>query len=227
MKKRKNGHKKDLNYLMQTSTIWGMHITWHGLTAVRLQTKNAEIVIDPFSASVGIKMPSGKVDVLASTDMSDPRCNAFDQLRNGAFRIEGPGEFEIKGTFIYGLPKTPEQGKGSLLFIQSEDLSVAHLGWCGTDLTAEQLEYVEGVDVLLFSVGALPESRWSKIVSQVEPRVIIPIAFHVPGIKEKFPGAAQFLKALGAKDIKAEPKIILKVKDLPQEETKIMLLEQV
>lgn len=204
-----------------------MHITWHGLTAIRLQTKDAQILIDPYQASTGLKMPGGKVDVLASTDMQDERCNNLEKFYDGAFKVEGPGEYEIKGTFIYGLPKTANQGKGSIFFIESEDLTVAHLGWCGAELAAEQLEYIEGVDVLLMSVGAMPESLWSKVVSQVEPRVIIPIAFNQSGVKEKLPSSAAFLKAMGAKDVKAEPKIILKVKDLPQEETKIILLEPV
>lgn len=204
-----------------------MHITWHGLTAIRLQTKDAQILIDPYQASSGLKMPGGKVEVLASTDMSDERCNNLEKFYEGAFKLEGPGEYEIKGTFIYGLQKTSNQGKGSIFFIESEDLTVAHLGWCGAELTAEQLEYIEGVDVLLMPVGAMAESLWSKVVSQVEPRVIIPLAFHQAGLKEKLPTSAAFLKAMGAKDVKAEPKVILKVKDLPQEETKIILLEAV
>lgn len=204
-----------------------MHITWHGLTAVRLQTKEAQILIDPYQASTGLKMPGGKVDVLASTDVADERCNNLEKFYDGAFKIEGAGEFEIKGTFIYGLPKTANQGKGAIFFIESEDLTLAHLGWCGAELTPEQLEYIEGVDVLMLPVGALSESQWSKVVSQVEPRVIIPMAFHQAGIKEKLPTSASFLKAMGAKDIHPEPKVILKVKDLPQEETKIMVLQPV
>lgn len=204
-----------------------MHITWHGLTAVRLQTKEAQILIDPYQASTGLKIPGGKVDVLASTDIQDERCNNLDKFYEGAFRIEGAGEFEVKGTFMYGLPKTANQGKGAIFFIESEDLTLAHLGWCGTELTAEQLEYIEGVDVLMLPLGAMAESVWSKIVSQVEPRVIIPMAFHQSGVKAKLPPVASFLKALGAKDVKPEPKVILKKKDLPQEETKIILLEAV
>lgn len=202
-----------------------MHITWHGLTAVRLQSKEAQILIDPYQNSTGLKLPGGKVDVLASTDMDDPRCNFLEKFYDGVFKIEGPGEYEIKETFIYGLPKTSQQGKGSIFFIESEDLTVAHLGWCGAELTPGQLEYIEGVDVLLLSVGAIPESIWGKVVSQVEPRVIIPLAFHQAGVKEKLPPVANVLKSLGAKEVKFEPKVILKVKDLPQDETKIILLQ--
>lgn len=185
------------------------------------------MLIDPYQASTGLKMPGGKVDVLASTDMQDERCNNLEKFYDGAFKIEGAGEYEIKGTFMYGLPKTNTQGKGAIFFIESEDLTLAHLGWCGTELTAEQLEYIEGVDVLMLPLGAMAESVWSKIVSQVEPRVIIPMAFHQSGVKAKLPPLASFLKALGAKDVKPEPKVILKKKDLPQEETKIILLEAV
>lgn len=204
-----------------------MHIIWHGLTAVRLQTKEAQVLIDPYQASTGLKIPGGKVDVLASTDLQDERCNNFERFYEGAFKVEGPGEYEIKGTFIYGLPKTSNQGKGAIFFIESEDLTLAHLGWCGAELTPVQLEYIEGVDVLMLPVGGMTESQWSKVVSQVEPRVIIPMAFHHSGLKIKLPPVANFLKALGAKDVKPEPKVILKKKDLPQEETKIMLLEAV
>jgi len=37
-----------------------MHITWHGLTAIRLQTKETQILIDPYQASTGLKIPGGK-----------------------------------------------------------------------------------------------------------------------------------------------------------------------
>ncbi len=74
------------------------------------------------------------------------------------------------------------------------------------------------MDVLIISAG---DSRAeneiaSKIVNQIEPRIVVPIDF-----KEK---PVTFLKEMGSGDIEAQNKINIKKKDLPQEETKLILL---
>jgi L-ascorbate metabolism protein UlaG (beta-lactamase superfamily) len=93
-------------------------------------------------------------------------------------------------------------------------------------LTNRQLEVLSGVDVLFVPCDAKSDQGVEeeiKMINEVEPRVVIPINFK----SDNNPAAAPvepFLKEMGAVNIKPEPKIILKKKDLPEEETKVMLL---
>ena len=57
----------------------------------------------------------------------------------------------------------------------------------------------------------------------VEPRIIIPIWYTSDNDSTASPVSA-FLKEFGAKDIVEEAKTIIKKKDLPQEDTRVIVL---
>jgi L-ascorbate metabolism protein UlaG (beta-lactamase superfamily) len=63
-----------------------------------------------------------------------------------------------------------------------------------------------------------------KIMSQIEPRIIIPMHFQIPKLKMKLDGLDKFLKTMGIKSITPEQKLSIKKKDLSAEEAKIIVL---
>jgi L-ascorbate metabolism protein UlaG (beta-lactamase superfamily) len=137
---------------------------------------------------------------------------------------------------IYGIPafhdnaNGSERGENTIYLIQGEEMWLAHLGDLGQkSLTDDQLSHLEDIDVLLLPVGGagatLDAKAAGEVISQIEPRVVIPMHYALPGLKFKFDGVEKFVKEIGIKPENVEEKIRLQKKDLPQEETKLIIIQ--
>lgn len=198
-----------------------MHISWHGLSCVKIQTADAVLVINPYQNSFGQQMPKFKVNVVASTDTTNDETNNFDSLQGEPFTITAAGEYESNGLFVKGVQYN---GNHVMYLIEAEGMTLAHLGTVTGELTDEQLETLEGVDVLFLPLTCEEGRTCSRMVSQIEPRVIIPIQYKTGKFTGNLATLESFTKSMGVKDTNGEDKIILKAKDLPVEETQIKIL---
>ncbi len=137
--------------------------------------------------------------------------------KTSSFVIANPGEYDVKGFFVLGLGGF---NSGITYTIEMEGVRLCHLSRTEKELADAQLENLSDVDVLLIDVGATDDENEvaSKIVNQIEPRIVIPIGYN----HEKKPST--FLKEMGASDVEPQNKLNLKKKDLPQEETMTLLL---
>jgi L-ascorbate metabolism protein UlaG (beta-lactamase superfamily) len=203
-----------------------MHFSWLGSTAVKIQAKPFEtdvtIVIDPYQPSTGSFPRSLAPDIAIFTRGEKDAIT----LSGSPFVLATPGECETKGVLI-----TAPQGhtaESIMTRIDAEGMSVGHLGLTNKELTEKQLETISGVDILMLPVGGgegYTAEQAAKIINTVEPRVVIPIAFQ----SKNDPKAADvklFLKEMGAKEQVGEKKVIIKKKDLPQEETNVVVLSK-
>ncbi|MFA5359144.1 MAG: MBL fold metallo-hydrolase [Patescibacteria group bacterium] len=213
-----------------------MQISWLGHSCFKIETKGdndtVTLVIDPFEDSLGIKMSSCKADVVLVThDHTDH--NNIAAIKSEPFVIKGAGEYEVKKIVVYGVPtfhddtKGIERGTNTCFRIDAEGLSIAHLGDLGHTLTDEQLELLEGVDVLMIPVGGkytLDAKQASEVVSQIEPRLVLPMHFKYPGVRAELDGVEVFLKELGTKKQDNIDKLKINKKDLINEDTQVVLL---
>jgi L-ascorbate metabolism protein UlaG (beta-lactamase superfamily) len=62
-------------------------------------------------------------------------------------------------------------------------------------------------------------------MSQIEPKITIPMHYSLPKLKAKIDELDKFLKALGVKTIEPLPKLTIKKKDVSAEEAKIVVLK--
>lgn len=203
-----------------------MHLSWLGTTAVKIQTKPFDqdiiIVIDPYKPEEGSFPRNLSAHIALYTRGEE---NSIT-VSGDPFVLSTPGECETKGVLI-----TAAQGnsENDVIFrVDAEDLSVAHLGMLKSPLTDEQLKAVSGVDVLLVPVGGTTcydAEEAVKAVNAIEPRIIIPICYKSDN-DPKANNVEEFLKEMSASGLKAEKKVILRKKDLPQDETKVVLLEK-
>jgi L-ascorbate metabolism protein UlaG (beta-lactamase superfamily) len=63
------------------------------------------------------------------------------------------------------------------------------------------------------------------VISQLEPRIVIPMHYQLPKLRTKLDSVEKFLKTMGKKSVQPLPKLTIKKKDLLSEETKIVVLE--
>ncbi len=222
-----------------------MQLHWYGQSFFKINTKNQKgedvvIAIDPYHKNYGLKTPSkfGADILLISHDHPD---HNNIQLIKGTglspepFVISGPGEYEIKGVMIYGIPsyhdnnQGAERGENTIYLIETEGIWLAHLGDLGQKtLENGQLEQLRNVDILLIPVGGtytIDAKDASNIISQIEPRIIIPMHYKIQGLKLNIDGVNKFVKEMGLKAEEITGKFKIQKKNLPQEETKLIILK--
>lgn len=211
-----------------------MVITWYGQSCVRLQSKDTAVVFDPYNSSIGLKLPRLSGDVVCITHDHDDHNNVA-AVSGDPFLIETPGEYEVKGIFIYGLSsfhddvEGKERGTNTMYSIEYEGMQITHLGDLGTTkLTDEHLERIEGTDILFIPVGGvytIDAKQAVDVISQIEPRIIIPIHYRIPKLKYKLDPVDPFLKAQGVSNGDVIESFKIQKKDLPQEKTETIILQ--
>ncbi len=94
-------------------------------------------------------------------------------------------------------------------------------------LTDEQLEELGSIDVLMVPIGGGPtisSQEASKIISQIEPKIIIPMHYQLPHLKLKLEDVKKFLKVMGKNSIIPQEKFQVKQNTLPKEGMDIVIL---
>ena len=202
-----------------------MHISWLGQTCVKLQTKNIDedvvILIDAYKPDKG-NFPRN----------FSPQIALFSKGQNGATTVGGAfvldtlGEVEIKKVLITAMPGSDD----NIIFkINAEGMNLVHLGRQSKKIDPAIMEKIGTPDILFIPVGGgkdyLNPENAVEIINELEPRTVAPVAFKCDTDPSALP-IGNFLKESGLKDGKPEPKIIIKKKDLPQEERALFLLEK-
>ncbi len=206
-------------------------LVWAGQACFQISVSNgkdheANIVIDPFDEKVGLKVPSFSADILlVSHNHADH--NNVSAIKGSPFLIENPGEYEVKGVFVQGIDsfhddsEGKERGKNTIYMIEAENMRFCHLGDFGQkQLTDEQLEKIDKVDVLMIPVGGtftINSSEAAKVIGQIEPKIVIPMHYALPKIKIELDEVEKFLKAMGKNAVVPQDKLVVKTSTLPKE----------
>ncbi|MDP2641495.1 MAG: MBL fold metallo-hydrolase [Candidatus Yanofskybacteria bacterium] len=205
-----------------------MQILWKGQTCISLslsrgKQEQVKILIDPFGESTGIKLSPQEADILLVTH-GKPETKG---VKGTPILFSTPGEYEVKDIFIQGIGET----NGNVIYtMEAEGMKVCHLGAIQQqELTSGQIEKIGTVHVLFIPVGGgdtIDAQEAARMVSQLEPAVVIPMRYAIPGLKEKLGTVEQFLKTMGVKEGEPQQKVILKQKDVEgEEEMKLIVLK--
>lgn len=218
-----------------------MDITWYGHSCFRLNERGSiSIVTDPYSVELGLPPLKLKADVV-TVSHDKPGHNFVDAVKsaNPADRnpsiLRGPGEYEVGGVFITGLPMNyadeervhPNVG----YLIQYGSLSVLHLGDLAHVPDQSTIEALGEVNVVLVPVGggsALRASTAAEVIALIEPNYIVPMHYMLPGLTTLLDPVDKFLKEMGISRAMQEEDI-LKVTSgsLPEQPQVILLRPQI
>jgi len=207
-----------------------MIIQWYGQACFKLQAKDLTIITDPYRKDCGLTPPRFQTNI---TLLSDSRLLDASAVKSESFIIDGPGEYERMGAMIKGITSYQDDQEGvkkglnTIYIIEIENVKICHLGNLGHALSDKQIERIDGVDILLAPVGekALAIKEVVDIVSEIDPRIIVPMSYRIPQLKEKLTPVDKFLAEMGTKKEKPLSKLVVKKKNLPAEETQIVLLD--
>lgn len=191
-----------------------MEITWYGLSCFRItERKHSTIVTDPYTSKYGLAELKLKADVVTVSHAARGH-NYLSAVTGREHVLDGPGEYEIGGVFVTGIATYHKQtGERNVVFVfDFNGLTVAHLGDMQEVPTQKQIEALEQVNILLVPVGggnSLNASQASELVSMLEPDIVVPMHYGLPGLKVKLDDVDRFLKEMGVTE--AEEKASLKI----------------
>ncbi|MBX4211552.1 MAG: MBL fold metallo-hydrolase [Candidatus Yanofskybacteria bacterium] len=210
-----------------------MTITWFGQSCFRIEAKEGSILIDPFSKEIGLRPPKIKDDLVLVTHQHMDHNNTTE-MNPEALLIDGPGEYERKGIQVQGIlsyhdkSQGKERGLNTIYLIKAEEMTLCHLGDFGQGkLDDSQVEAIGDVDLLLVPVGGtytIDAKEAVEVISQVEPKVIIPMHYKIPDLAVDLDAPEKFIKEVGLTPEKVDKYRISK-KLLPVEETKLIMLQ--
>ena len=209
-----------------------MDITWLGHSCFKLKGSHATVITDPYSPEIGYSLGKTTANIVT---LSHPHPgHSYAQGVGGEPKIvERPGEYEIGGVLIIGIPtfhdkeKGEKRGKNTVYLLEIDEITVCHLGDLGHVLTGEQVEEIDDVDVLLLPVGGISTinaATAAELVRQIEPKVVIPMHYQTPALKKELDPVEKFLKEIGAKQVEPLLKLSVTRSSLPLT-TQVVLLD--
>lgn len=190
-----------------------MVINYLGGGSFKLQSGEISLLIDPESSRF-------KADVVLRT-LAPADVKTYGDAAAPPNEVFFPGEYEIKGIEILGIPVLAESGEKFLKTVYSVDWEEMKFGFLGhiSKLPSDDIiDKLGEPDVLFLPVGGghfLQAEAAAKLVKQLEPSFVIPTFYKSPD---------DFLKAMNQK-VKPEEKFVFKKKDLADEKGRVIVLE--
>ncbi len=218
-----------------------MELTWYGRTCIRLKGRDAVVVADPYQSIVG---PTGRGITGEIATLSHPDDNPLPKVKGkrspdggtviptsleGAFVLDGPGEYEVRQVLLTGVRtyrddvRGAQRGRQTAFVVELDGMHTIHLGDIGHLLTEEKLGDIGSVDIACVPIGgALSATKAAELIAQLDPRIVVPM----PVCEEEADCAeamARFLHEMGATPPPPQPKLTVTISGLPAETTTVLL----
>jgi L-ascorbate metabolism protein UlaG (beta-lactamase superfamily) len=181
-----------------------LEVNWLGEGCFRLRNRDTTIILDPPAATSGARSLGEAQIVVVSDDR--PADGAAAGVQGKPRVIAGPGEYEVAGVLITGVRTTStarraEAASRNVCFvIEMDEVRLCYLGRLGHVLSPDQVEVLNGAEVLLVPVGGngvLDAAGAAEIVSMLEPRIVVPMHYQGDGAAAAFDPLDRFLKQMG------------------------------
>ena len=212
-----------------------MVITWYGQSCFKIQSGETVLITDPFAKEIGLTPPRGQVNVVTVSHHHFDHDNIESLSAANPFIIDGPGEYEVKGVNVTGVltyhdaKDGKDRGINAAYIIEMEGVKICHLGDLGqAKLTNEQLEIIDGIDILMVPIGGtytINGEEAADVINQIEPKIVIPMHYKIPGLEIKLDGVDDFLKEMGIAKKDTVDKLTIKKKELPEEDTQVVVMK--
>lgn len=192
-----------------------MDIYFLGLTALRLKGKKTTLVVDPFTKESAKIIPGGRQVKFEATEADGVLITSkhvshisADQVNNYRVVIDGPGEYELGGATIVGIPVFDQ----TTYYVKMDGINLLHLGGLRQSFTDSDLDKFPSIDILFIAVT----KEAADIIAKLEPKIVIPLHFDEAAL-------ALFLKAIGKEGIKPISKLTITKEKLPSEMEVVVL----
>ncbi|MEA2646875.1 MAG: hypothetical protein QOE92_1958 [Chloroflexota bacterium] len=212
-----------------------VEISFVGHACFRLRGREASVVIDPYGKGLGLPTltPSKFAADILAISHDHPGHNNRAMVGGDPHVVDSPGEYEVRGVAIRGVAAYHDDARGEKLgrnvmfAVEIDEVTIAHLGDLGHSLTEGQQEQLGAVDVLLLPVGggaALSATQAAEVANQLEPKIVVPMHYKLPGLKVSLDEPKHFAAEMGIDRIEYQPKLSLSNKP-SSDEMRVVFLE--
>ncbi len=180
-----------------------MKITWLGQSCFLFENKQGQrLVCDPFNPAIGYPAPHVKADVVTISHGHHDH-NATEQLIGSPYIKQTLEREALFGYTISGIASYHDNEQGAqrgpnIIFIgETDGLRFAHCGDLGHTLSPEQIAAIGKLDILLIPVGSvytLDGAEAAKVVTQLKPKLTIPMHFKTPTLEINLRPVTDFLE---------------------------------
>lgn len=216
-----------------------MNIQYYGHSCFKITTKPAgrateDVVIffDPFDKSTGLRPPQGQATIVFVSH-PHPDHNNTSAIKGNPIIINTPGEYSIKGIDAVGMDSFHDdqnglkRGHNTIFVINSEELSICHLGDLGSDLTSQQLEELKA-DILFVPIGGkhtIDGKKAAEIVRKIEPTIVIPMHYKMKNSTVDIDDEKKFCSEIGNCPKEKVSKLNIKKKELEGKNMEVVLMD--
>lgn len=212
-----------------------MDITWLGHACTRIRTRDAAVLCDPTDRSSGIDMSRPTADIVTISHRH-PHHDHLSGVRGDPMVIDGPGEYEVQGVQILGIPtllraeeaeEHAPSGRNVAYLFGAEDLQVAHLGGIGIPPNAEQVELLSNIDLLIVPIGeggTITPQEAARTARSLEPRITIPVCYRSATDDATPDALSTFISAFGLEAEAPVPRLSVNRRNLGDAQ-RIVVLE--
>jgi len=178
-----------------------MKLKWYGHASFLITPENGPtIVTDPYTPETsGYKPVQDTPDVVIRSSANDTfHCradlipghplivDALEVAQSGGQRVERGVCFQAIESMEALNHRFHVPDRNAMYRFSVDGISIGHMGDMGNPLTAEQLAFFKGIDVLLALTGGHPtieQDDLKTMIDQVRPRLVIPMHFRTLRLK--------------------------------------------
>ena len=215
-----------------------MKIQYLGHSSFKLtESTGTTVVTDPFK-DIGYEMPKNvKADAVTVSHKHFDHDNV-KAVGGSPVIIDKEGAYELPGVEIMGIKSYHDneggalRGENIIFKFRMDGLEICHLGDLGEDCSAELLEMILPVNILLIPVGGnytIDAERAKEYVDRIMPEIVIPMHYKTRSSNIDIEKAEEFLSQFEDEDVERSETGVLEFTrdDLEDETTKIILMERV
>ena len=186
-----------------------MKITWFGQAFFDIQSGagGMRVITDPYGQGIGYKVPRDLSADVVTVSHQHQDHNNVSAIAGHPKILQTSGPSAVKGISFLGVPTfhDAEGGKKrgpNVVFTFSLDgIRITHLGDLGHILTPQQVAPLKNTDILLIPVGGtytLDAGEAIQVIEQLQPKMVIPMHYRLPGLIYPLALVDDFLQAVKA-----------------------------
>ncbi|MDP6349021.1 MAG: MBL fold metallo-hydrolase [Chloroflexota bacterium] len=211
-----------------------MEIAWFGSGCFRLRDRNTIAVTDPYLPDPSFQNLQIKADVTTLSLIGPKIRKLVAASRPEVYTIQEPGEYEIGGIFVRGLPthrpsvESNGQSAGFVYRYTVDGVSVCHLGQLNAPPDQEVIDQFGSPQVLIVPPGgrgSLSRADAIRLVSAMTPSYVIPMGYAAAKPAENEEAITGFLRELGMDLPEQAAAFTIRRGALPTENIEVVRLE--
>lgn len=155
-----------------------MRLIWNGHACFAVETAQGSLVFDPYQDNYVPGLPVLRLtadQVLCTHQHRDHGAREVVTLTGST------PTFQVESLSTWHDPEGGAlRGENTMFILSAEGMRLAHVGDLGCMPTPEQLERLQGVDVLLVPVGGfytIDAQEAAQLVKALRPRIVVPMHY--------------------------------------------------